>query len=304
MWAHQYLQAINQVNALEHADPHTWQSDGPQAEMYGLEPNFGCCTANFNQGWPKFANMIVFETGDGGAAIGVYAPTSATLPDGSIVDIDTSYPFDDQVSITVTAKKNMPLYLRIPAWADKATVNGKPATANSMYKVNCNQGVTKALLAFDPQIRLESADRVDANGTSKDLAFSVHRGSLMYSLPLKGNYTIKAHHWGPDPKDGSNDYEVLTSDEWAFALSSSVEDMKFVKSGYVDGAAPFNTSNWPTYITAKVRSVPGWGMKTNSADTPPSSPACGGVVKCGEPMEVKLVPHGATDLRIGMMPLA
>ena len=49
MWAHQYLQAINQVNALEHADPHVWQSDGPQAEMYGLEPNFGCCTANFNQ---------------------------------------------------------------------------------------------------------------------------------------------------------------------------------------------------------------------------------------------------------------
>ena len=80
--------------------------------------------------------------------------------------------------------------------------------------------------------------------------------------------------------------------------------MEYIQNGYIDGAAPFNTSNWPAYITASVRSVPGWGMQTNAADTPPSSPACGGSVKCGEPMQVKLVPHGATDLRIGMMPLA
>ncbi len=47
------------------------------AETYGLEPNFGCCTANFNQGWPKYTNMIVFQTSDNGAAIGAYAPVIA-----------------------------------------------------------------------------------------------------------------------------------------------------------------------------------------------------------------------------------
>ena len=30
-------------------DPHTWAHDGDMSTTYGLEPNFGCCTANFNQ---------------------------------------------------------------------------------------------------------------------------------------------------------------------------------------------------------------------------------------------------------------
>jgi len=48
MWANEYLQAVNQINAIR-ANPHVWAHDGPDAEIYGLEPNFGCCTANFNQ---------------------------------------------------------------------------------------------------------------------------------------------------------------------------------------------------------------------------------------------------------------
>ena len=43
-----YLQAINEINAIK-ADPHVWQHDGDMAEAYGLEPNYGCCTANFHQ---------------------------------------------------------------------------------------------------------------------------------------------------------------------------------------------------------------------------------------------------------------
>jgi hypothetical protein len=40
MWAHQYLQAINEVNAVN-ANPHVWTHDGGEAETYGLEPNYG-----------------------------------------------------------------------------------------------------------------------------------------------------------------------------------------------------------------------------------------------------------------------
>lgn len=61
-------------------DDHIWGTDGPDAELYGLAPNYGCCTANFPQGWPKFANMAVYLTDDNGAAIGTYAPLKANMP--------------------------------------------------------------------------------------------------------------------------------------------------------------------------------------------------------------------------------
>jgi hypothetical protein len=53
------------------------------------------------QGWPKWASMVVYSTSDGGAAVGIYAPSVSTLPDGSTVDIDTSYPYEDEVRITL-----------------------------------------------------------------------------------------------------------------------------------------------------------------------------------------------------------
>ena len=53
------------------------------AETYGLEPNYGCCTANFNQGWPKFAHSIFYvDARDGGVVIATWAPAEATYPDG------------------------------------------------------------------------------------------------------------------------------------------------------------------------------------------------------------------------------
>ena len=45
-WSHR--QAVNLITATKE-DPHTWTHDGDMSETFGLEPNFGCCTANFNQ---------------------------------------------------------------------------------------------------------------------------------------------------------------------------------------------------------------------------------------------------------------
>ncbi len=61
MWAHQYNQEPNQVECSLHHKP--WVSDGPESNLFGLAPNFGCCTANFNQGWPKFANSLWMLSG-------------------------------------------------------------------------------------------------------------------------------------------------------------------------------------------------------------------------------------------------
>jgi len=57
MWAHQYDQQVNQVQCVISDDP-MYTTNGPAANIFGLEPNFGCCTVNMGQGWPKFATHL------------------------------------------------------------------------------------------------------------------------------------------------------------------------------------------------------------------------------------------------------
>ena len=40
MWAHPYLQAVNEINAVN-STPRVWQHDGPVSETFGLAPTLG-----------------------------------------------------------------------------------------------------------------------------------------------------------------------------------------------------------------------------------------------------------------------
>ena len=53
--SHQYDQQVNQI--LCNRAQRNW-SNGPEANMFGLEPHFGCCTANMHQGWPKLCSHL------------------------------------------------------------------------------------------------------------------------------------------------------------------------------------------------------------------------------------------------------
>ena len=72
MWAHQYDQQSNQVQVGLQSKP--WTTNGPESNLYGLAPHFGCCTANFHQGWPKFTQSLWMEAPDHGLVAALYAP--------------------------------------------------------------------------------------------------------------------------------------------------------------------------------------------------------------------------------------
>ena len=55
MWSHQYDQQVNQLNCSVHNKKSFFRTNSVEANVFGLEPHFGCCTANFGQGWPLFA---------------------------------------------------------------------------------------------------------------------------------------------------------------------------------------------------------------------------------------------------------
>ena len=60
MWAHQFDQQVNQV--LVSIAKRKWSNNFDDANLYGLEPNYGCCTANLHQAWPKFVKSLAMAT--------------------------------------------------------------------------------------------------------------------------------------------------------------------------------------------------------------------------------------------------
>ena len=78
MWSHQYDQQVNQAQCTINPD-HLWTTNGPESNLFGLEPNFGCCTSNMHQGWPKFAAHLWMKTPDEGLVAAAYAPCRVQL---------------------------------------------------------------------------------------------------------------------------------------------------------------------------------------------------------------------------------
>mmetsp|Transcript_26060 Transcript_26060/g.83461 ORF Transcript_26060/g.83461 Transcript_26060/m.83461 type:complete len:146 (-) Transcript_26060:98-535(-) len=112
----------------------------------------------------------------------------------------------------------------------------------------------------------------------------------------------------PLPSPSFSVHLAQPTSPWRFALdvdpASPGSTLRFESRGYRSGAAPWNHSNWPTSIAARLRPLPTWSVTANSAAEPPRSPACDAAARCG-PAEVRdLVPHGGTELRIGELPVA
>ena len=307
MWAHQYLQQNNEINSM-YTNPHIWASDGPNSTLYGLAPNFGCCTANFNQGWPKFASGIYYTLNDG-IAIGIYAPslTNDFINDMAMINITTNYPFQDDIYIDLNVKKVFILYLRIPGWTNigdvtlkldgNETIDPYQIMNGTMYPLLISTtGKHSIYLNFNPKVRIYRG----YNGS-----VALLRGSLLFSLPIKEQWEIVAEY-----AFESKDYWCLPKSDWNYALDiqdlDNIEKSVQVKTAsWVKGHAPFNRTDIPIMLTVNAYKVNTWGIEKGAAAPPPLSPACKNKGDCAETAEeIILVPHGTTDLRIAEFPLA
>lgn len=163
-WQHQYLQQANEINALYQTSPHVWQTDGDASTGFGVDPNFGCCTANMQQGWPKLASNIFLEAEDGSLLIALLLPASVTY-NGAIVDMSASdFPFADDVEIKVSGA--VKLQIRIPSWADQAEISVNdgarvPTKNGTLHAVTCTDS-TRISLFLNPVIRVETGWGSDA----------------------------------------------------------------------------------------------------------------------------------------------
>ena len=288
MWAHQYDQQANQIQVGLNSKP--WRTNGPESNLYGLEPNFGCCTANFHQGWPKFTASLWMRTADDGLVAALYSPCEVkTVVRKTAVHVveTTDYPFRETVKVTVTPEKavRFPLSVRVPAWAAGATVlvNGK-----------AEAGVTAGeFLRIDRM--WEAGDVIELTLPMKPLptrwfneSIAVERGPLVFSLDLQG-------HWVKLRERGlTADWQVFPGRQWNYGLDLSTLSV----SEETVGPVPFAASNAPVKIHVTGRRVNGWKPEDGVALPVPVSP-----VESSEPVEeLMLIPYGAAKLRITAFP--
>lgn len=117
--AHQYLQQANQV--LVSKAKRDWFNTNDESNLFGLEPNFGCCTANMHQGWPKLLKSMWLKEDENTLISMVHGPSSiVTELAGNRVSIseETEYPFKNRICYRVTEGNAPSAVFRIwiPEW--------------------------------------------------------------------------------------------------------------------------------------------------------------------------------------------
>jgi len=295
MWAHQYDQQPNQVECSLHKEP--WTTNGPESNLYGLEPHFGCCTANFSQGWPKFTASLFMTSGEGGLVAAAYSPCEVrTHLKGTEVQVteETDYPFRGAIRMTVSPSRPLrfPFLLRIPGWADGAEilVNGRSessvrAGAFARVEREWKQGDTiKLSFPMQPQVI-----------TGFNESVSVERGPLVFAYNIDQDW-LKLRDRGM-----TADWQVYPSSRWNYALevdpsAQSHQEIKVTENALTD--KPFASEGTPTQLRVKARLLPSWTASEGVAGTLVESP-----VESSEHNEtITLIPYAAAKLRITSFP--
>ena len=301
MWSHQYDQQPNQI--LCSLQSRHWTSNGPESNLFGLEPNFGCCTANMHQGWPKFTASLWMATPDDGLAAISYAPCDVrtTVRDGVQVNIieETSYPFRSEVRLTVnpSVPATFPIRLRVPAWAAESSihVNGDsvpdilPGTFSSVER-QWKMG-DQILLRFPLHPR---ATRSYHNSVV------IEQGPLVFSLRLEEDWKKITRGMSKPAISPAADWEVKTNSPWNFGLKldTTALDQSIQVVENPIGDYPFSAQGSPLELKMRGRRIPQWQLTDGSAGLLPESP-----VSSREPEEeLILIPYGAAKLRITAFP--
>ncbi|HZL56454.1 MAG TPA: beta-L-arabinofuranosidase domain-containing protein [Bryobacteraceae bacterium] len=294
MWAHQYDEQPNQVLASD--AKRDWTTNGNQANIFGLEPNFGCCTANMHQGWPKFAASLWMGTADHGLATIAYSPSEVrTVVNGTAVHIteDTASPFDENVTIKVdpASPVTFPLKLRIPAWTSSVSIR-----VNGAGQRNIHPGqyltITREWHAGDTVLMRMPMPVVVSHGYRNSVFVS--RGPLLYALDIGEKWKRL------NDKGKSSNWEVDPTTPWNFALvvSATNPQASFTVQVGKMGSQPFSPEGTPVALSAKALRIGEWKMVDSSAGPLPLSPLKLG----GSPQPVRLIPYGAAKLRITEFP--
>lgn len=279
-WAHQYDQQVNQI-ACTKFKRQTFRTNNDEANVFGLEPNFGCCTANFGQGFPKFMLSAFMEKGGG---IAVVSPVGAeiALKGGGTLSCESEYPF--RRTVTLSATEEVKIYYRLPAWGKvefsaETDVNGGWAE----FTIPKGGRVT-AVYQAEPVLRERPEGRR-----------CLEYGALLFALPVEYREERREYvREGVERKYPYCDYEYLPAGEWRYAFAGTS-----FQTEERDYDLPFDRKNPPLVVKGAFAPV-AWEYE-EGYDLVPSRKA--GTKRTGKDETKEMVPYGATYLRMTEMAL-
>ena len=288
MWTHQYDQMSNQIACQRFPVPGKpiFRTNNEEAHLFGLEPHFGCCTANFGQGFPKLA-LSAFMRAENEIICAVPIPSELKTEDVNIV-LETQYPFDYSFKYTISNKKEFTFKIRIPSWAKDVTVYGNAFDGDEAVFEICKEKGREIYITYNavPKIRKRENDMN-----------TVQCGPLIFSVPIQ--YEKKMYEYEKDSVERKFpycDYEYIPASDWNYAYCGT--DFEFEKRDI--SKIPFSSQNPPVVMKAYVKQIE-WGFEdgyeTVCAKTPISR------TPIGERKEMELYPYGCAKLRMTELPI-
>ena len=287
MWTHQYVQQSNQISSEKFPGRSLFRTNSGEAHLFGLEPHYGCCTANFNQGWPRFTLSAFVKNGNT-VQNALMIPTVLTDGDRRIT-LETDYPFKNEARYTIKSKKDFTFKIRIPSFAKELCINGEMTDLSDELTFEIKGGKEEKIsLSFQTDVYLK---------TRPFGLNAVCKGSLVFSVPIK--HTDKRLEYvrdGVERKYPYCDYELTPMSDWNYALSST--DFSVVECEV--GDVPFSSKHPPVIIKAKAKKID-WGFEEGYENVCAKFPQSR--VPIGKEEEVSLYPYGCAKLRITEIPL-
>lgn len=293
MWAHQYVQLTNQIDCRSAGGNPPFGTNCSTAHIFGLEPNFGCCTANMAQGWPKLA-LSAFMRANDGVVCAVPIPSEVDFDyNGACVKVvlDTEYPFKNSFVYKVNCdrKTSAKLRVRVPSFAENIKVNGENVAKKPMLIFGgFEAGETVIEVSFDtPVVKVARPANM----------FAMRRGSLVFSLPIENTKRVVEYKRdGVERKFPYCDYEIRPASDWNFGFAEC-EEVKVIEKEI--GDIPFSSVSPALTLTLPLSHID-WGYEPRydgfCAAKPKSRYAL------DEPKLYELYPFGNTLLRMTEMP--
>ena len=278
-----------------------------------------CCQHNHSAGWVYYAENSWMATADNGLAAQLYSEGEVTAKVGNGMQVklteQTHYPFNDKVNFTINTPGSVafPLYLRIPAWCNGASVsvNGKAVPVNTMpggYIMLANNWKNGDEIA----LQLPMALKVREWNQNKN-SISVNYGPLTFSLKITENY-VKTDAttavqgdsgWQADADQSKwPAYNIYPASSWNYGLLVDAQhpelSFKVIKKQWPKDDNPFTNANAPVELIAEGKQIPGWTVdQYGLCGVLPVSP-----VKTAEKTtKLTLVPMGGARLRISAFPV-